>query len=69
MFKFPQDAIWHASAMEGMATIHLLDAWSAGHGLVRSFVLRCAANHAKKHSHSKPLLAMRENHGLISTKS
>jgi hypothetical protein len=35
LFKFPQDAIWHASALEGMATIHVLDAWSAGQGLVR----------------------------------
>lgn len=35
LFKLPQDTIWHASAMEGMATLSILEAWSAGHGLVR----------------------------------
>lgn len=34
LLKTPLDSIWHASALEGMATIPILDAWSAGHGLV-----------------------------------
>lgn len=34
MFKLPQDAPWHASALEGLATIGVLEAWLAGHGLV-----------------------------------
>ena len=38
LFKPPQDSLWYASALEGMATIQILDAWSAGHGPVRSFV-------------------------------
>ena len=28
MLKNPQDAVWHASALEGLATIPVLDAWS-----------------------------------------
>jgi hypothetical protein len=36
--KTPQDAIWHASALEGMATVSLLDAWSSGHGIVRQLL-------------------------------
>jgi hypothetical protein len=38
LLKPPQDSIWYASALEGMATCHVLDAWSAGHGLVRPFI-------------------------------
>ncbi|KAF5391257.1 hypothetical protein D9757_001865 [Collybiopsis confluens] len=34
--KSPLDSIWSASALEGMATIPILDAWSAGHGLQTS---------------------------------
>lgn len=35
--KSPQDAVWHASALEGLATIPVLEAWSSAHGLVRVF--------------------------------
>lgn len=35
LFKAPQDVIWHASALEGLATITVLEAWAAGQGLVR----------------------------------
>lgn len=34
IFKPSQDLPWQASALEGLATITILDAWSAGHGLV-----------------------------------
>lgn len=37
LFKLPQDIAWHASALEGMATIPVLDAWAAGNGLVCHF--------------------------------
>lgn len=37
MFKLPQDAPWHASALEGLATISVLEAWLTGHGLVGYF--------------------------------
>ncbi|KAL0946868.1 hypothetical protein HGRIS_013034 [Hohenbuehelia grisea] len=33
LFKGPQDAAWHASALEAMATLPVLEAWSAGQGL------------------------------------
>ncbi|KAJ4474536.1 TRAPP II complex [Lentinula lateritia] len=36
LLKSPLDSIWNASALEGMATIPILDAWSAGHGLQTS---------------------------------
>ncbi|KAH8106969.1 TRAPP II complex [Cristinia sonorae] len=29
MLKNPQDTVWHASALEGMATVQMIDAWSA----------------------------------------
>jgi trafficking protein particle complex subunit 9 len=35
-----QDVIWHASALEGLATVLVLDAWSAGQGLVSFHPLR-----------------------------
>jgi len=35
LFKSPQDAPWHASALEGLATISVIEAWVTGHGLVR----------------------------------
>lgn len=35
LFKSPQDTIWHASALEGLAVTAIVDAWSADHGLVR----------------------------------
>lgn len=34
LFKSSQDGVWQASALEGLATVAILDAWSAGHGLV-----------------------------------
>ncbi len=37
LFKLPQDTALHASALEGMATIPVLDAWAAGNGLVGHF--------------------------------
>ncbi|KAA1471141.1 hypothetical protein DENSPDRAFT_775745 [Dentipellis sp. KUC8613] len=37
LFKSPIDSIWHASALEGLATVALLDAWSLGQGLQASF--------------------------------
>ncbi|KAJ3715606.1 TRAPP II complex [Lentinula guzmanii] len=36
LLKSPLDSIWNASALEGMATIPILDSWSAGHGLQTS---------------------------------
>lgn len=38
LFKTANDAVWYASALEGLATVALLEAWS-GQGLVRSIVL------------------------------
>jgi trafficking protein particle complex subunit 9 len=38
LFKTANDAVWYASALEGLATVALLDAWS-GQGLVRSVVI------------------------------
>ncbi|KAJ3540870.1 hypothetical protein NMY22_g4126 [Coprinellus aureogranulatus] len=36
IFKSTSDYIWHASALEGLATIAVIDAWSAGQGLHNS---------------------------------
>ncbi|ESK96998.1 hypercellular protein [Moniliophthora roreri MCA 2997] len=36
LFKPSLDGIWQASALEGLATISILDSWSAGHGLQTS---------------------------------
>ncbi|TBU35870.1 TRAPP II complex [Dichomitus squalens] len=33
LFKSPQDAPWHASALEGLATIPVVEAWSSTHGI------------------------------------
>ena len=33
--KAPQDVAWHASALEGLATIPIVEAWSSTHGIVR----------------------------------
>jgi hypothetical protein len=40
LFKSQQDAPWHASALEGLATIAVIDAWQTGHGLVRLIAKR-----------------------------
>jgi hypothetical protein len=39
LFKTGQDPVWHASVLEGMATVFVLDAWSAGQGLVSQLLL------------------------------
>lgn len=36
LFKTGQDPVWHGSVLEGMATVFVLDAWSAGQGLQSS---------------------------------
>ncbi|TFK76416.1 hypothetical protein BDN72DRAFT_808930 [Pluteus cervinus] len=36
MFKTSSDVVWHAAAVEGLATISIIEAWSAGHGLNNS---------------------------------
>ncbi len=41
LFKTANDPVWYASALEGLATVALLEAWS-GQGLVRSTVLLCS---------------------------
>jgi hypothetical protein len=35
LFKSSQDTAWHAAALEGIATVSMIEAWSAGNGLVR----------------------------------
>ncbi|KZT26443.1 hypothetical protein NEOLEDRAFT_1062821 [Neolentinus lepideus HHB14362 ss-1] len=37
LFKTSPDPIWYASALEGLVTVTVLEAWSAGHGLHTSF--------------------------------
>lgn len=37
LFKTANDPVWYASALEGLATIALVDAWS-GPGFVRSAI-------------------------------
>lgn len=36
--KSSLDVVWQASAIEGQATIQVLDAWNAGQGLVSFFL-------------------------------
>jgi hypothetical protein len=38
LFKTSTDPLWHASTLEGLATLSLLDAWS-GQGFVRARLL------------------------------
>ncbi|GLB34932.1 putative transport protein Trs120 or TRAPPC9, TRAPP II complex subunit [Lyophyllum shimeji] len=33
LFKSSQDFAWHAATLEGLATVSVIEAWSAGHGL------------------------------------
>ncbi|RDB21392.1 hypothetical protein Hypma_011623 [Hypsizygus marmoreus] len=33
LFKSSQDSAWHAATLEGMATVSIIEAWSAGNGL------------------------------------
>lgn len=35
LFKSSQDVAWYAAALEGIATVSMIEAWSAGNGLVR----------------------------------
>lgn len=39
LFKTSTDVIWHAATLEGIATIFIVEAWLAGHGLVCFLVL------------------------------
>lgn len=34
MFKSLPDPLWHASVLESLATVPILDAWATGAGLV-----------------------------------
>ncbi|KAF8522281.1 TRAPP II complex [Hysterangium stoloniferum] len=34
LLNSPHDAVWNASALEGLCTVQVLEAWNAGHGLV-----------------------------------
>ncbi|KAF9464726.1 TRAPP II complex [Collybia nuda] len=36
LFKTSQDFAWHGAALEGAATVLIIEAWSAGHGLQHS---------------------------------
>lgn len=44
MLKNSQDLAWHASVLEGMATLSVVEAWTAGQGLVRP-ILATEANY------------------------
>ena len=35
LLKNSQDLAWHASVLEGMATLSVVETWTAGQGLVR----------------------------------
>ena len=51
LFKTANDPVWYASALEGLATVALLDAWS-GQALVRSTVLLCSVLAALTDEHT-----------------
>ena len=34
LFKSPQEALWHAAALEGLATIPVVESWSSTHAIV-----------------------------------
>ncbi|KAF8654133.1 hypothetical protein AX16_003664 [Volvariella volvacea WC 439] len=36
LFRSSTDCTWHAATLEGMATVTIIDAWAAGHGLQNS---------------------------------
>lgn len=46
LFKTSTDSFWHASTLEGLATISLLDAWS-GQGFVRASILPYCNPHVR----------------------
>ena len=33
LFKTHPDNVWHAAALEGLATVSILDSWVAGHSV------------------------------------
>jgi trafficking protein particle complex subunit 9 len=39
MFKSLPDPLWHASVLEGLATVPILEAWVSGSGLVIQYFL------------------------------
>lgn len=38
LFRSSSDTVWQAATLEGMATVSILDSWSAGQGLVRAYI-------------------------------
>lgn len=67
--KSPQDALWHASALEGQCTVQLFEAWTAGHGLVSASLMVVEIFHHLETS-SIPLFLMRARaHGWTCPKS
>lgn len=57
-----QDVLWRASALEGLATLSILEAWAAGHGLVCSLFL--GVNRINE-AYSKLLRLRQKTHGRI----
>jgi len=41
MFKGLPDPLWHASVLEGLATVLVLEAWASGAGLVTNTSYPC----------------------------
>ncbi len=39
MLKATQDTVWHASALEGIATVSVVDAWSSSQTVRRGYTL------------------------------
>ena len=64
LFKASADPLWHASTLEGLATLSLLDAWS-GQGFVRAIVYCIAIPTNGAHrAYSKPPLAQPKSPGV-----
>jgi hypothetical protein len=66
LFKSPQDAPWHASALEGMATVAVIDAWLSGHGLVRMIPKPVWVVHTDLADFRQAPSVMDKNHGPTS---
>jgi len=47
MFKSLPDPLWHASVLEGLATVPILEAWTSGAGLVMNFSRRFSVSYLK----------------------
>ena len=47
MFKGLPDPLWHASVLEGLATVPILEAWASGAGLVINASPRCSVSHKR----------------------